>query len=192
MEQKRLPKSFFARNAAFVAEELLGKILVRKTKEGVTAGRIVETEAYYGARDPASRAFRRTPMSEVMWDPPGKIFVYMVHNHWMFNVVTGKKGVPSAVLFRALEPMRGIELMKRRRGKEDIKHLCSGPGKLTKAMGIDKKFNGEWINRNDLKILWSNEKIKVAKSHRIGVTKDLKRRLRFYIKNNPYVSKNNA
>lgn len=194
MRLKPLSKSFFTRDAALVARELLGKILVHESAGATAVGKIVETEAYYGNRDPASRAFRRTPMSEIMWAVGGKTFVYMVHGHWLLNFITGKEGVPSAVLIRALEPLNSMELMKKRRGTNKIKNLCSGPGKLTEAMAITKaQHNIDATISKELFILNSKEKPKINCSNRIGVDgRDLKRKLRFYVKNNPYVSKNNA
>jgi len=192
MKPKILPKSFFSRDASIVARDLLGKILVHNSREGRTAGKIVETEAYYGTRDPASRAFRRTPMSEIMWGPPARTFVYMIHANWMFNIVTGKKGEPSAVLIRALEPIQGIELMQSRRGVEKVEELCRGPGRLTKAMGLNKKDHHaiDVTKSSDVFVLDSRETPKIGRSHRIGVEgRDLKRKLRFFVKGNKFISR---
>ena len=143
MKLKLLPQSFYNREPDVVAQDLLGKLLIRKLDKETLIGRIVETEAYFGPEDPASRARRgKLPHNSMMWGPPGTLFIYMVHNNWLLNVVTKEEGEPSAVLIRALEPLQGIETMKRLRGKEDIKNLTNGPGKLTKALAITKEFNG--------------------------------------------------
>lgn len=190
---KPLPRSFYERDTAQVARELLGKVLVHRLPEGTTSGKIVETEAYYGKGDPASRASRkRTKLNWLMWERGGLAFVYMVHNHWLFNVTTERKGIPGAVLIRALEPLKGLELMKRRRGVTEEQNLASGPGKLTRAMGITHDHHGLdlTIGRNELMITGGRpEPFEIASSHRIGVSSDLKKKLRFYIKKNPYVSR---
>ncbi|MEM0358861.1 MAG: DNA-3-methyladenine glycosylase [Candidatus Hadarchaeales archaeon] len=187
-----LPRSFYERDPSKVARELLGKILVHRSKEGLTSGRIVETEAYYGEGDPASRASKgKTKKNEVMWGPRGISFVYMVHGNWLFNVVAGRKGEAGAVLVRALEPLEGTELMKRRRGVEEERELTSGPGKLTKAMGITGLHHGKDLTdpEGDLLILPGRRVGKIASSHRIGVKEDLPQKLRFYLSGNPFVSK---
>lgn len=188
-----LPRSFYERDTALVAKELLGKKLVHSSTKGTAGGRIVETEAYYGRRDPASRASRKkTKLNWLMWEGGGLVFVYMVHANWMFNVTTEREGVPGAVLIRALEPLEGLELMKRRRKTSDERNLASGPGKLTQAMGVTYDHHGLDITdpKSELVItLGVDEPVKIASSHRIGVSADLKRKLRFYIKGNPYVSK---
>ena len=188
-----LPKSFYERDTAQVARELLGKMLVHRSPEGTTSGRIVETEAYYGRNDPASRASRkRTKLNWLMWERGGLAFVYMVHARWLFNVTTEREGVPGAVLIRALEPLEGLELMKRRRRVTEERNLASGPGKLTQAMGITYAHHGLdlTITKSELGIVKGKTRpTEIASSHRIGVSADLKRKLRFYIKENPYVSK---
>jgi DNA-3-methyladenine glycosylase len=190
---KPLPRSFYERDTAQVARELLGKVLVHRSPEGTTSGKIVETEAYYGKGDPASRASRkRTKLNWLMWEKGGLAFVYMVHNHWLFNVTTEREGIPGAVLIRALEPLKGPELMKRRRGVTEEQNLASGPGRLTQAMGITYDHHGLdlTIGGNELMITDGRpEPFEIASSHRIGVSSDLKKKLRFYIKKNPYVSR---
>ncbi len=188
-----LPKEFFARDARVVARELLGQILVRVYKNNVLAGKIVETEAYLGKEDPASVARRsKVPYSELMWGEPGVAFIYAVHGNWLLNIVTMPKGVASAVLIRAIEPIEGIEIMMENRKVTDIKNLTNGPGKLTKALAIDKRFNGVDVTKQNspIKICrGSNENFEIVKKHRIGVSKDLREPLRFYIKDNKFVSK---
>jgi len=187
-----LLRAFYERDTATVAGELLGKVLVHRGREGTTSGKIVETEAYYGKGDPASRASRkRTKLNWLMWERGGLAFVYMVHARWMFNVTTEREGVPGAVLIRALEPLEGVELMKQRRGTADERNLASGPGKLTQAMGITYDYHGLDLTspKSELAIVEGEAGlIEIASSHRIGVSTDLKRKLRFYILGNPHVS----
>ncbi len=189
---KPLPRSFYERDTAQVARELLGRILVSHSREGNTTGKIVETEAYFGRGDPASRASRkRTRLNEIMWWKGGLAFVYMVHANWMFNVTTEPEGTPGAVLIRALEPLEGLELMRQRRGVEEEQELTSGPGKLTRALGITKEHHGlDLTSSKRLAILeGKRERFEVATSHRIGVKVDLERELRFYIRGNRFVSR---
>jgi len=183
-----LPKKFYNRDAALVAEELLGCVIVKKDEE-LLKGMIVETEAYYGLSDPASRA-RNKSIGEIMGGEAGIAFIYMVHGNWLFNITTMKKGQQSGVLIRAVEPLRGIEIMKRRRGTDNIRNLTSGPGKFTQAFGINREHNGMKIYRKgEMYIEKGREKnLEVARSHRIGVKHDLDVPLRFYIKGNKFVS----
>ena len=182
-----LPKKFYNRDPAIVAEELLGKVIVKRN-ETILKGRIVETEAYYGLSDPASRARKG---AKIMWSSAGITFIYMVHGNWLFNIITMPKGEPSGVLIRAVEPLEGIEIMKKNRGTEDIRNLTSGPGKFTKAFGIDKSYNGIKVYRRDSPIIIKNGQAggDIVRSHRIGVKHDLPTPLRFYIKGNRFVSK---
>lgn len=188
-----LPIFFYERDTAEVARELLGKVLVHRAREGTTSGRIVETEAYYGKNDPASRAsHKRTKLNWLMWERGGLAFVYMVHAQWLFNITTEQEGVPGAVLIRALEPLEGIKLMYGRRRVKAEKELTSGPGKLTRAMGITYELHGRDVTdpKSELMVVKGKlEHFEIATSHRIGVTKDLKRNLRFYVQSNPFVSK---
>jgi|GEM_PF-87724 len=182
---KPLPLGFFQKKAEEVAKKLLGKYLCNNG----FIGKIVETEAYYGQKDPASRAFKgKNKISELMFDSGGKILIYMVHSRWLMNFVTGKLNDPQAVLIRAIEPIVGIEKMKELSKKEDITQLCNGPGKLTYAMGINKNHHGQIIGES-IHICDGAAPKKIISSHRIGVSKDLKKKLRFYIANNRFVSK---
>jgi len=187
----KLSRNFYSRNTKVVAKELLGKILVHKTKEGVLKGKIVEVEAYFGKKDPASHAFRKkTKRNYLMFENPGKAYVYFTYgNHWLFNIVAKEMKVPGAVLIRALEPLEGIEFMKRRRGVSEIKNLTNGPGKLTKALGIGKSQNGFDLTKDDLFLEDSNEKFETVKAKRIGISRGKNKLLRFYIRNNNFVSK---
>lgn len=186
-----LPRGFYERDPATVARELLGRLLVRTTGKGNMAGAIVETEAYYGRGDPASRAsMGMTKLNWLMWERGGLAFIYAVHGHWLLNVTAGKRGIPGAVLIRALEPVEGIGLMMRNRNVPP-ELLTSGPGRLTEAMGITSKQNGIDLTApgSELKILRAGREIReVGRSHRIGVRRDLRRKLRFFVEGNHYVS----
>ena len=173
----KLKKEFFQRNPETVAEELLGKILVRNINGKEFYAKIVETEAYYDDKDPASRACKNGDLKETMKMSGGIILVYGVHDNWLVNIVTGKKGKAEAVLIRAVEPI-------------NFSLRCNGPGLLTHCLKIDKRFHKQKIiNNNEIWIEESNDKFEIGKSFRIGVTKDLKRHLRFFIKDNKYVSR---
>ncbi len=143
-----LRQAFFARNTITVARELVGCLLEVEADEGKVVGRIIEVEAYEGEGDPASHAANgRTPRSEIMFGPPGFAYVYLIYGmHHCLNFVTEAEGTAGAVLIRAVEPVSGHELMAVRRGLDsDIareKDLCSGPGRLCRALGIDRSWNG--------------------------------------------------
>ena len=136
-----LPVDFYRRPTLEVARELIGKVLVYKTTQGVTAGAIVEVEAYGGLTDPASHAWRgRTPRTEVMFGPPGRLYVYFSYGmHWCLNLVC-EPG--SAVLIRALEPRHGLSAMAERRGLTPPRLLCAGPGRLCQALGVTAALDG--------------------------------------------------
>ncbi len=189
---RRLPKSFYTRKTEIVARALLGKILFHKIDKKITSGTIVEIEAYLGSEDPASRASNgKTKISKPMWAKPGRILLYVVHGNLLFNIIAHEVDKVGAVLIRALEPLEGIELMKRRREIENIENLTSGPGKLSEALGIDKKYNGKDITdpKLDLDIRRAEkEDFEIESSHRIGVSEDLEEELRFFIKGNRFVS----
>lgn len=190
---KTLSKSFYERDPAIVARELLGKTLVRRLNHQTLSGKIVETEAYYGEGDPASKAYGgRKTFNELMFLDVGKTFIYMVHGNWLLNIVSHPRGRVGAVLIRALEPLQGIEIMKKNRGVEDIYALTSGPGRLTRALNITKEQNRFDVTKaeNEIAIFEaSEEKFEICTSHRIGVKRDLPQELRFYIKGNKFVSK---
>jgi len=125
-----------------------------------------------------------------MWEEPGKIFIYNVHNNWMFNIVSHEEDKVGAVLIRALHPLSGIEEMMKNRKVKDMRELTNGPGKLTKAFKIDQSFNGKFLSpRNFLYIVERGIKVEFESSHRIGVKKDLKEKLRFYVVNDEFVSR---
>jgi DNA-3-methyladenine glycosylase len=163
--------SFFLNDAETVAKFLLGKILEFDGKKA----RIVETEAYLDENDPASRASKgKNKVSDMMKEEFGKILIYNVHKYYMLNFVTREKGVANAVLIRALEPL-------------NFEAKTSGPGLLTIALGIDKKLNGQILGQS-IKIFGDKYVFDTSKSFRIGVSKDSKRKLRFFIEGNKFVS----
>ncbi|MEM2875056.1 MAG: DNA-3-methyladenine glycosylase [Candidatus Hadarchaeales archaeon] len=187
-----LPREFYERDPAAVARELLGMLLVREAPEGRMSGKIVETEAYYGRGDPASRASKgMTKLNWLMWERGGLAFVYAVHGNWLLNVTAQARGIPGAVLIRALEPVEGVELMMRNR-RAPFRLLTSGPGRLTEAMGITSEHNRIDLTDADseLKILKTEHgALRIGRSHRIGIRVDLRRKLRFFVEENPHVSR---
>ncbi len=188
-----LPVSFYNRDTGIVARELLGQILVSNNSEGMTSGVIVETEAYL-QNDPACHAARgMTERNRAMFGPPGCAYIYFIYGmYYCFNVVTREQGIGEAVLIRALEPLEGIELMKKRRGRDKLTELCSGPGRLVQAMGIDKGGNGRNLtgNGNGLFICAAGEcGHKIVNTTRIGISEGKELPLRFYIDGSPFVSK---
>ncbi|HVZ80772.1 MAG TPA: DNA-3-methyladenine glycosylase [bacterium] len=186
-----LPSSFYSRSTRQVARALLGQVLVHETPSGLAAGRIVEVEAYLPQGDPGCHAARgMTPRNEVMFGPAGHAYVYFCYgNHFMFNVVTEKQGVPGAVLVRALEPVKGEYLMaRRRRGEVGQKNLTNGPGKLAQALGLDRGQNRLPVFRKPLTILSAERREPVGVTTRIGLTEGSDLPLRFYLQGNPYVS----
>jgi DNA-3-methyladenine glycosylase len=196
---KKLPRNFYTRNVITVAKELLGKVLVKKEGKELLSGLIVETEAYDGAVDEAAHTFiGRTKRNEIMFNKGGYFYVYFTYgNHFCCNVVTGRKNHGAAVLIRAVEPLTGINKMAKNRfdkfvinDKEKI-NLTSGPGKVCKAFNINKDHYGLDLTGNHVFIL-NNPRIKnkdIVVTKRIGIKKSADLPWRFYIKDNPYVSK---
>lgn len=137
-------KSFYLQDTVEAARQLLGKLLVHRTPEGAAGGMIVETEAYVGAVDKACHTYNGiSPRTEIMFAEGGVAYVYLIYGMYhCFNAVTGPAGEGDAVLIRALEPVFGLDLMRRRRGQKDLRKLCSGPGKLCQALAIGKPQYG--------------------------------------------------
>ncbi|WP_027365535.1 DNA-3-methyladenine glycosylase [Desulfotruncus alcoholivorax] len=185
-----LPREFYDRDTVTVSRALLGCFLVHRTSEGTTAGRIVETEAYLQG-DPACHAARRmTPRNKVMFGPPGHAYVYFTYGmHYCFNVVSQSEGVGEAVLIRALEPVHNIKLMQQRRGRERLMDLCSGPAKLTRAMGIGIEQNCVDLTTGDLYLCAGDAGSAIITTTRIGIREGTDLPLRFYLQDSRYVSR---
>jgi len=177
---KILAKSFYKRNPKEVAIKLLGKFLVRKINGKKLIGKIVETEAYFGKEDPASRASIGFPkyVVDALYGEVGLTLIYMVHANWLLNVVAHEKNKAGAVLIRAIEPI-------------NFKADTKGPGKLTRALKIDKSLHAKPVYKASSKIYIcdNKEKFEIESSKRIGVVKDVNENLRFFIKGNRWVSK---
>ncbi|MDR7532926.1 MAG: DNA-3-methyladenine glycosylase [Armatimonadota bacterium] len=189
-----LPRRFFARDAVAVARALVGCLLVHETPRGRLVGRIVETEAYRGPDDPASHAYRKTARSAIMYGPPGRAYVYFTYGmHWCLNVVTGARGVPGAVLLRAVEPVAGVALMRRLRGAgPDVPaaRLAAGPGRLTRALGVGPRHNGRDLTRPPLYLAAGAPRRKtVLVGPRVGITAARRRRWRFGLAGSPALSR---
>ena len=189
-----LPASFYDRPTEQVARDLLGAVLACETADGIAAGRIVETEAYLGAHDPACHGvFGRTARTECLFGAPGTAYVYFIYGvHWCFNAVTMARGHPSAVLVRAVEPVAGVELMRQRRprARRDV-DLTNGPGKLCQALAIDRSHDGRSLQRGTITIRRGSEMpdAAVSVSPRIGITQAADWPLRWFVRDNPYVSR---
>jgi len=192
-----LTRDFYDRETEIVAREMLGTILECRTAEGTASGMIVETEAYIGEHDPACHAaVGRTKRTAPLYGRPGTSYVYFIYGvHWCFNAVTREEGLPSAVLVRAVEPLKGIDLMRARRGpKVQGLSLTNGPGKLCEALGIDGSMNGLSLQRYPL-VIRAGESVSdadVEVGPRIGITKAADWPLRFVILGNPLVSRTTA
>jgi DNA-3-methyladenine glycosylase len=184
-------KEFFKCSTEEVAEKLLGMNLVHESPQGKTVGRIVEVEAYLHD-DPASHSFRgKTKRNEAMFENAGIAYVYFIYgNYFCFNIVTNKTGVGEAVLIRALEPIEGKKLMRKRRNKSDDKKLCNGPAKLVQAMGITREHNKANLLFGKLRLEENPKKdFSVVRKKRIGISVGKSKLLRFYIKRNEFVSR---
>jgi len=186
-----LSQTYYARPTLQVARALIGQIVALKSGRSLTAGMIVETEAYVGQDDPACHAHRgRTPRNEVMFGPPGQAYVYFTYgNHFMLNFVTEREGFPAAVLIRGLEPVHGLAGMKKRRGVTDENKLCRGPGNLTRALGIDRSHNGLPLQGPQLTVCRGrSRRLAVATGGRIGVNEGWEKTWRFFVEDHPCVS----
>jgi DNA-3-methyladenine glycosylase len=188
-----LPHAFYERASVEVARDLLGKTLWRRTEAGLTAGIIVETEAYDGANDPASHAWRgQTQRNAVMFGPPGRAYVYFTYGmHYCINAVTGPVGQASAVLLRAIQPSAGLDIMCERRGQRiSDRDLARGPGRLCQALGITTADNGTDLAGD---ALWISETADapaflIAVTPRIGITRAAERPWRFVVCDSRYIS----
>lgn len=186
---KVLPRAFFARMPEGVAPELLGKLLVH---EDGRVARLVEVEAY-AQDDPAAHTFRgETARNRSMFGPPGHLYVYFSYGvHWCANAVCGPKGYGAGVLLRAAEPLAGIDLMRQARGRERLRDLCSGPGKLAQAFGITKSLDGSPLTGPGLITICDDgfRPNTVHACRRVGISKAADRELRFLINGSHFVSK---
>jgi DNA-3-methyladenine glycosylase len=192
-----LPRSFYNRDPRLVGPDLLGKILVRRQGRKVLTGRIVEVEAYLGADDPAAHSFTgKTARNAVLFGPPGYAYVYFIYgNHYCLNVSCLPDGTAGGILFRALEPLKGIEEMFKLRGIEkgsDLRRLTSGPGRMAAAFDITRqRDNGKDLTspRSDLYIAdHGSPPPKVVITKRIGITKAADMPLRYIVAGNRFVS----
>ncbi len=200
MNRRPLPPAFYRRaDVVRIARELLGKFIVTGRSGRVTAGMIVETEAYVGPTDRACHAYggRRTARNEAMYAAGGVAYVYLCYGlHALLNVVTHRAGEPYAVLIRAIEPVEGLALMRLRRGpRVPERRLTAGPGSLTRALGIDLRHNG--VSLAGPAVRFEDRGVRVSPSGiaarpRIGVEyagADARRLWRFYLRDNPWVSR---
>ncbi|MEP4534364.1 MAG: DNA-3-methyladenine glycosylase [Cyclobacteriaceae bacterium] len=195
---EKLPLAFYKRDDVVqIARDLLGKILVTHLQGKLTAGRIVETEAYNGRNDKACHAYyKRTPRTEVMYEEGGRAYVYLCYGiHHLFNVVTNEEGLADAVLIRGLEPLEGLDQMFGRRNVLSRKKLTSGPGTLSQALGINRSMSGENLGGSSIWIAQPsdiNDNFEIETDVRIGVDyaeEDALLPWRFYIKENDFVSR---
>ena len=195
---QRLKRKFYDRDPREVSRDLLGKILVRNESNGLIAGRIVEVEAYLSDDPAAHSAVGRTARNDVLFGPPGRAYVYFIYgNHWCFNVSCLPDGTAGGVLFRAIEPLEGIEHMARARGIQvnggrDLRLLTSGPGRLAEAFGITReRDNGKELFSPESDLWIGDDRSaapRIATTVRIGITKAAEMPLRYVILGNQFVS----
>ncbi len=186
MKDRQLRPEDFIGNSEDVARGLIGALLL---VDGV-GGRIVETEAYDRA-DPASHSYSGpTPRNESMFGPPGRAYVYRSYGiHWCLNFVCREKGHGAGVLIRAIEPLEGLAVMRRRRGLEDVHLLCSGPGKVGQALAITRELNGCRLDRAPFKVFAREQDWPVATGPRIGISKAMEVHWRFGLAGSPFLSR---
>jgi len=198
---KLIPREFYDRDPRRVARALLGKVLVRREKKTLLAGRIVEVEAYLGAGDAAAHsAAGRTARNSVLFGPPGHVYVYFIYgNHYCFNISCLPDGQAGGVLVRALEPLAGVEQMMKNRGMaavagdmQSLRMISSGPGRLAEALGITReRDNGKDVTCADSDLVVVEDGFrprKIATTARIGITKSAEELLRYVIAGNAFVS----
>lgn len=194
----KLSREFYIRSSIDVAEELLGKYLVRRSGEYVAAGKIVEVEAYCGASDPASHAYRgKTTRNEVMFRHGGYLYVYFIYGmYYCCNIVTGDEDIAEAVLIRGIEPVSDLPWLSANRfgrtdvSRREIMNLTNGPGKICSAFDISLKDSGTDLCGDTIFLLDAPrpDKSQIAVSGRIGITRAADLPWRFFISDNPYVS----
>jgi len=195
-------RHFFNRDPVLVARELLGKLLIRREGRKLLAGRIVEDEAYLGAKDPAAHAYSgRTPRNFVLFGPPGRAYVYFIYgNHYCLNVSCMPEGDAGCVLLRAMEPVAGLATMAQARDlelaksprPEQLRLISSGPGRMSQALGITRlRDNDKDLTARDSDLWFADDGYRperIATTARVGITKAIEHPLRFVIAGNPYVS----
>lgn len=197
-----LSREFFNRDPVTVGREMLGKLLIRREGRQLLAGRIVEDEAYLGRHDPAAHAFAgKTPRNFVLFGPPGHAYVYFIYgNHYCLNVSCMPEGCGEGVLFRAMEPVFGVDAMARARGIElppsprptQMRLISSGPGRMSEALAITRpRDNNKDLTSRDSDLWFADDGFRperIVATARIGITKAVEQPLRFVIAGNPYVS----
>lgn len=190
-----LDRQFFIKNSPHLAQDLLGKILVRKLKDQTLSGRIVETEAYLPFTDPAAHSYiGKTPRNSVLFGPPGFTYVHSIHRYHCIDIAADEPGVPGSVLIRALEPIEGITSMKVNRNTDLLLNLTSGPGKICQALNINREQNAIDVTDKDSEIIVVDDGTQIqanqiVQTTRIGISKAKDLPLRFYIKGNKHVSR---
>jgi DNA-3-methyladenine glycosylase len=188
-----LSRDFYERNPKEVSRELLGQLLVRRGRDGICVGRIVETEAYLAHGDPACHSHRgMNRKNATMFGPPGHLYVYPIHARHCLNTVTEQRHVASAVLIRAVEPLEGVALMAGRRGACDLLDLARGPARLCEAFNVDRQLDGWDLTRGTR--IWiaaaaTVDRDSIAVSQRVGVTSAQDLELRFFLRGSRFVSK---
>ena len=183
---RRMVPRDFEGDSHDLAVMLIGAVLL---VDGV-GGRIVETEAYDRA-DPASHSFAGpTPRNEAMFGPPGRAYVYRSYGiHWCLNFVCREEGHGAGVLIRAIEPLQGLDVMRARRGLDDVRLLCSGPGRVGQALGITRELNGCRLDRAPFKVLSATEPLTVIAGPRIGISKAMEVHWRFGLAGSRFLSR---
>lgn len=190
-----LESKIFRQSTEEVARELLGKYICRESQEGLVCGKIIETEAYLSEDDPACHSSRGiTRRNANMFGPPGKAYVYFIYGkYFCFNVVTRAEGTGEAVLVRAVEPIVGLDIMKRRRGSNRGRyHLASGPGKLCQAFAIDKSLDGHDLLEKPLYLAensTADDRMRIIATPRIGISAAQDKLLRFIVSGSKYLSR---
>ena len=189
-----LQSRFYARSTVQVARSLLGHFLVSRVGGRETVGRIVETEAYVGPHDPACHAYggRRTARSEGLYGAPGTAYIYFTYGmHWCLNAVTEAVDYPAAVLLRAVEPIEGLGIMRRRRGGVPDALLCSGPARLCAAFGVTGTLNGASLGGRMLRIVRdpSRPRLRIVTTARVGITRAVDWPLRFCVADSRWLSR---
>lgn len=190
----KIPRSFYLRSTLEVAKDLLGQLIVRIYRGERLVGRIVEVEAYRGSIDPASHAYRgRTKRNDVMFWEGGHLYVYFTYGmHFCANIVTREEGIAEAVLIRGVEPLAGLKVMQKLRGKDiPVSNLTNGPAKFCEAFGIKRKENGLSLLGNEIYLVRGKRvpRATIGVSTRIGIRTGIDRKWRFFVKGNPWVSR---